>query len=95
MKFPRYFSESYRCLPLLLAAAVSPLHAQDQSRPDLEGIWTNASLTNLQRPAGVDALVVSPSVWYGGVLIAAPLAGFGAGWDARIVAPFSQFVVSH
>lgn len=42
-----------------------------------------------------DALVVSPAVWYDESLIAAPLAGFGPEWRGRIVADFSQFVVSH
>lgn len=42
-----------------------------------------------------DALVVSPAIWYGETLIAAPMAGFEAGWSARIVAGFSLFVVSH
>jgi tRNA(Ile)-lysidine synthase len=42
-----------------------------------------------------EALVVSPAIWYNEVLIAAPLAGFGAGFGARIVAPFSHFVLSH
>ncbi|MGO4907242.1 tRNA lysidine(34) synthetase TilS [Pseudorhodobacter sp. W20_MBD10_FR17] len=42
-----------------------------------------------------DSLLVSPAVWYNDVLIAAPLAGFGRGFDARIVAPFNLFVLSH
>jgi tRNA(Ile)-lysidine synthase len=42
-----------------------------------------------------DSLLVSPAVWYNEVLIAAPLAGFSAGFNARIVAPFSHFVLSH
>jgi tRNA(Ile)-lysidine synthase len=42
-----------------------------------------------------DALLVSPAIWYGETLIAAPLAGFGAGFSARIVAPFTHFVLSH
>jgi hypothetical protein len=33
--------------------------AQDTQRPNLEGIWTNASLTGLNRPQGVEALTVS------------------------------------
>ncbi len=37
----------------------SPALAQASERPDLEGIWTNASLTSLQRPSGVEHLVVS------------------------------------
>jgi tRNA(Ile)-lysidine synthase len=42
-----------------------------------------------------DSLLVSPSVWYNEVLIAAPVAGFGTEFSARIVAPFNQFVLSH
>lgn len=42
-----------------------------------------------------DSLLVSPAVWYNGVLMAAPLAGFEAGFSARIVAPFNEFVLSH
>ena len=33
--------------------------AQDSARPDLSGIWTNASRTGLTRPRGVEARVVS------------------------------------
>jgi tRNA(Ile)-lysidine synthase len=46
-----------------------------------------------------DSLLVSPAVWYGETLIAAPLAGFGAKdigeFSARIVAPFTHFILSH
>lgn len=42
-----------------------------------------------------DALLVSPAVWRGDALIAAPLAGFGTGWTARIDAGFGLFAVSH
>lgn len=43
-------------LALIASAAV----AQDSQRPDLEGIWTNASLTSLSRPQGIESLVVTP-----------------------------------
>ncbi len=33
--------------------------AQDAGRPDLEGVWTNASRTPLERPRGIDRLAVS------------------------------------
>ena len=36
--------------------------AQTTERPDLEGIWTNASRTTLTRPRGIEELVVSPEV---------------------------------
>lgn len=38
-----------------------------------------------------DSLLVSPAVWYDEVLIAAPLAGFQAGFCARLVPEFDQF----
>jgi tRNA(Ile)-lysidine synthase len=42
-----------------------------------------------------DALIVSPAVWRGDVLVSAPLAGFGSDWDAQIDAAFGLFAVSH
>jgi tRNA(Ile)-lysidine synthase len=42
-----------------------------------------------------DALLVSPAIWRGEVLVAAPLAGFSNGWTARIDAGFSSFIISH
>ncbi|RUS63157.1 tRNA lysidine(34) synthetase TilS [Pseudorhodobacter sp. E13] len=42
-----------------------------------------------------DSLLVSPAVWYDGTLIAAPIAGYGADFSARIVAPFTDFILSH
>ena len=38
------------------------LQAQPAPRPELGGTWTNASRTPLERPPGVDQLVVSPAV---------------------------------
>tara|TARA_B110000858_G_scaffold3502_1_gene4076 strand:+ start:51617 stop:52654 length:1038 start_codon:yes stop_codon:yes gene_type:complete len=54
--------------------------AQDVARPDLEGIWTNASLTRLSRPAGVETLIVTPEE---ARVIAAntPIAGLEGGLD--------------
>ena len=62
---------------LSIALSSSLVMAQ---RPDLEGIWTNKSLTSLQRPEGVDSLVVSPEQ---AVIIAArtPIAGIEGGLD--------------
>ena len=40
-----------------IALLASAAHAAPH--PDLSGIWTNSSLTNLQRPRGVDKLVMS------------------------------------
>ena len=42
-----------------------------------------------------DALIVSPAIWRGEVLIAAPLAGLSNGWTARIDAGFASFIISH
>ena len=42
-----------------LALAASTGMAQS-ARPDLTGTWTNASLTGLTRPRGVEKLVVTP-----------------------------------
>ena len=49
------------------------------------------------RDTGVsrDALLVSPAIWRGEVLVAAPLAGFANGWTARIDAGFTSFIISH
>lgn len=49
----------FTLLGLSLAIA-STLSAQDAERPDLGGLWTNASLTSLNRPQDVDSLVVTP-----------------------------------
>jgi tRNA(Ile)-lysidine synthase len=42
-----------------------------------------------------DALVVTPAVWAGDALIAAPLAGFGQGWTATLRPSFASFLLSH
>ncbi|WP_132542766.1 tRNA lysidine(34) synthetase TilS [Rhodovulum euryhalinum] len=41
------------------------------------------------------SLIASPSVWRGGALIAAPLAGFGNGWQARVTTSLRARIVSH
>lgn len=41
------------------------------------------------------ALIVSPAVWRGETLVAAPLAGRPNGWTAEIVAGFLSFLLSH
>ncbi len=65
------------CCPALFCSAAL---AQSAGRPDLEGTWTNASLTNLQRPAFADSLVVDSEQ---ARIIAArtPIAGIEGGLD--------------
>lgn len=67
---------------LLVCAGLTALtaQAQDSARPDLQGIWTNASLTNLTRPSGVESLVVTAEE---ARVIAAntPIAGLEGGLD--------------
>ena len=67
-------------LALTASLASATALAQSSQRPDLEGIWTNKSLTNLQRPEGVESLVVSPEQ---AIIIAArtPIAGIEGGLD--------------
>lgn len=40
-------------------------------------------------------LLVSPAIWHETTLIAAPLAGFGADWTARLTMPYAKFMLSH
>lgn len=49
----------YSSMLFAWAAGSGAVLAQTAQRPDLQGTWTNASLTNLNRPAGVESLVVS------------------------------------
>ncbi|MDO8983129.1 tRNA lysidine(34) synthetase TilS [Cypionkella sp.] len=42
-----------------------------------------------------DALLVTPAIWRGDALIAAPLAGFSNGWCANRSPSFAYFVLSH
>ena len=57
-----------------------PVQAQDSARPDLQGVWTNASLTKLTRPDDAETLVVTPEE---ARVIAAntPIAGLEGGLD--------------
>ncbi len=78
MKTPSLLLAQSGLFSLAIVSSVS--WAQSNQIPDLEGIWTNKSLTNLQRPEGVDSLVVSPEQ---AVIIAArtPIAGIEGGLD--------------
>jgi tRNA(Ile)-lysidine synthase len=42
-----------------------------------------------------DTLVVTPAIWRGDALIAAPFAGFPQGWSAKIAQSFHAFILSH
>ena len=53
-------------LPLLIAALATATHAQTWKaprngfgQPDFEGVWTNASLTSLERPANFKTLTIT------------------------------------
>ena len=80
MRSPLRTIAQFKFLLLVAALTCSGVLAQTAGRPDLEGTWTNASLTNLQRPQGVDSLVVSPDE--ARVIAAAtPIAGIEGGLD--------------
>jgi len=80
MPFLPKHSTGFTTLLLGSALFTCTAFAQTPTRPDLEGIWTNASLTGLQRPRGVDSLVVSAEE---ARVIAArtPIAGLEGGLD--------------
>ena len=67
-------------LLLCTALACSGALAQNTARPDLGGVWTNASLTNLTRRSGVESLVVAADV---ALVMAAsvPIGGIEGGFD--------------
>ena len=50
-----------KTLVAVMACSAAFLSASSLAQPQLSGIWTNASLTSLNRPQGVDSLVVSPA----------------------------------
>ena len=41
------------------------------------------------------ALLVSPAIWRGDALIAAPLAGFAQGWQAKLTQELNEVILSH
>jgi len=65
---------------LCTTLACSSALGQNSTRPDLEGVWSNASLTNLTRRSGVESLVVTPEE---ALVIAAgiPIGGIEGGFD--------------
>lgn len=65
-------------LTLPLALCVANSAAQEAVRPDLSGVWTNASLTSLSRPNGVESLVVSEEV-AAQIAAGTPIAGIAPG----------------
>ena len=80
MTIPRTCFSPRNLIPAFALLAWGGTVAQDTGRPDLEGTWTNASLTNLYRPAYADTLVVSPEE---ALEIAArtPIGGIEGGFD--------------
>jgi len=83
MFIPKQTKLAAALLGLAVALCATSSQAQDAARPDLGGVWTNASLTSLTRPNGIEALVVSEEV---ATQIAAgtPIAGIGPGdFDAN------------
>ena len=67
-------------LLLCTAMSCSAAQAQNTARPDLGGVWSNASLTNLTRRAGAETLVVSAEE---AAVMAArvPIGGIEGGFD--------------
>ena len=49
------------------------------------------------RRAGLprEVLIVTPALWRGGQLVAAPVLGIGADWSASVSQSFNQFILSH
>ena len=67
---------------LLLGTTVacSGALAQNSARPDLEGVWSNASLTNLSRPRELETLVVTAEQARV-IADAVPIGGVEGGFD--------------
>ncbi len=77
---PKNIKSSAVVVAVFACVASSLALSQSSARPNLEGTWTNKSLTNLQRPEGVDSLVVDAEQ---ARIIAArtPIAGIEGGLD--------------
>jgi len=65
---------------LITALGCPSALAQNTARPDLEGVWSNASLTNLTRRAGADTLVVTPEEARE-IAARVPIGGLEGGFD--------------
>lgn len=80
MTFPLKHTARVGSLLICTTLACSGALAQTTERPDLQGIWTNASLTSLNRRSGVEPLVVS--LEQAQILAASvPVAGLEGGLD--------------
>jgi hypothetical protein len=55
----RYTLHASKIIGLSLAIGCASSWAQGDARPDLGGVWTNAALTRLSRPANVEKLIVT------------------------------------
>jgi tRNA(Ile)-lysidine synthase len=70
-------------------------HAEGQSIRALgtEGLAACTGWRDLKIPR--DALLVSPAIWQGATLLAAPLAGFSNGWQAKLRVSLNELILSH
>lgn len=76
LKHPAGLTSLLLCTGLLSSSAL----AQDSARPELTGVWSNSSLTNLTRRNGIDSLVVSPEVAQA-IAARVPIGGIEGGFD--------------
>ncbi|MDA1371529.1 MAG: hypothetical protein O2971_12320 [Proteobacteria bacterium] len=67
-------------LLLCTSLACSGAQAQGTARPDLEGVWSNASLTNLTRRSGIETLVVTAQEAQA-IAARIPIGGIEGGFD--------------
>ena len=62
MFIPKQTKLASALLGIAVALCATSSQAQDAARPDLGGVWTNASLTSLTRPNGIEALVLDQAI---------------------------------
>ncbi|MGH6911642.1 MAG: hypothetical protein ACREEG_15745, partial [Phenylobacterium sp.] len=60
MKAVRLIATVMLLWPVVVGAQTYRAPRTAYGQPDLQGIWTNASLTRIERPDGFDAVVVPP-----------------------------------